>query len=526
MKQIETKNPLSIIEQGINTLANPVKITMGGKGKNVLLANGFEMPRMINDGVSIAREIESEDEAVNAVIQLGRQAAEDTNAEAGDGTTTTIVLLQAYVKAMMELKGHSDEKIDVRSLRDEIHKILKEDVVKRINDTKRDMKEEDMFRIANNSALDENIAKAVSETMARLGKDGLVMVEESNVSGITYDIVNGLRIDDGYSSPRFINDPRTLRATLEEAFVLCSRKRIQNMLDLVDPSQIEKRLLNQMRAVGKNTLAIFVEDMNDDLLNVIVQNSVVNGGTMNIVVVRTRNLDDIAIVTGAKVIEEGGKDEISMESLGTAGRIEVGKFNTIIMDGKAPQEDIEKEVEKLREQRTHVESDIERARISQRIAKLIDGVSVIKIGGDNVGQTKEMKLKLEDSLNAVKSAIDDGIVEGGGMALYRIAQELRETVGHVDTALKGKAYNLIIDVLETPLSQILENADEDVERVKKLIAENPGKGYNVVTRKMEDLFETGVIDPSKVLKSALKNAFATGTSFLTVGASVVTVDQK
>lgn len=492
MKIITTKNTTKKIKEGIDVLANVVKTTLGGKGKNVIINNGFEMPKIINDGVTIAREVEIDDEVLNTGATLAKQCAEKTNDEAGDGTTTTIVLLQAFLGELEKINV-----TDVRGFRENVDLKIK-DVIKYINENKKEVGEKDIYRIAKNSSLDEEIAKTVEKIIKKIGKDGIVSIEDGNKAGISSEIVTGIKIDDGFVSPYMITDRERLRADVKDAPILIAKKSITGVNDILP-------ILEGLQARGKNELVIFTEDITDDVLAPLVVNKM--KGVFTTLIIKTQNMDDIATVTGATIITAEGGEQFTEDMLGYAGKVEAGKHHTIVSDGKAPKEDVEAIIEELKKARDNAEEEEDKIRISQSIAKLQNGVATIKIAGENELQTKEKKLKLEDALNAVKSAMDDGIIEGGGMALMRASEIIN------DGTLAGE---FVSSVITKPFFQILKNAE--IEEKMEVMTD---KGYNVITRKYENFYETGIIDPAKVVKRSLINAFAMGTSIATAEASVI-----
>lgn len=504
MKQITLGDTKEKIKAGVDKLADVVKVTLGGKGKNVIINNGFQNVQIINDGVSIAREVELEDEIENTGATLAKGAAEKTNEQAGDATTTTIVLLQAFLNEMMKIQTK-----DVRGLREEI-KIELDKVLKRLDEMKVELKEEDILRIAKNSALDDEIAKVIFDTIKEIGKDGVVSVEDSNEVGIKSEVVAGIKIDDGYVTPYMITDVETLKAEMKNTKVLLTKKRIGSINDIMP-------LLNELRQSQIHQMVIMAQDISDEVLNFFVANKL--KGIFTGLVVRTRNMDDIEVVTGAQIVSEENQLKYTMDVLGEAEKITATQYNTIVVGGKAAQEDVDTKIAQLKKQIEIVESQYEKETIAQRIAKLTGGVSVIKIGGENAQVTKEKKLKLEDALNSVRAAMDEGIIEGGGVSLYRIAQEIRNSESD------GEAVALMVNVLESPIKQILQNAEENPDEILKNL-DKVKIGYNVITREYEEFLQTGIIDPVKAVKSALINAFATGNQIMTAEASVIVKNDK
>lgn len=503
MKQITLGDTRQKLKEGVDILADVVKVTLGGKGKNVIINNGFENVKIINDGVTIAREVELDDDVANTGAMLARQAAEKTNDEAGDATTTTIVLLQAFLNAMMKIKSN-----DVRGLREEIDKTIN-DVLKYLDENKKELAEGDIFRIAKNSSLDEDIAKTVEEIMLKIGKDGLVSIEDGRFPGIDSEVVLGIKIDDGYLSPYMITDAETMKSTLKENVpILITKKRITNMKDILP-------LVENLQSQGKNEMLVLVEDIPDDVLALMVVNKI--KGNFNFCVVRTRNMDDIAVVTGAQIVTEEAGGRFVAEMLGYADKVETGKYFCQITGGKEDQETVDAKIEELKKIRENADNEYDAQSAAMRIARLQGGVSIIRIAGTNEQQTKEKKLKLEDALNAVKSAMDEGIIKGGGMALFEASEAMADR--------STEAKNLVYEVIRTPMIQILKNADEEYSQIIQQDY-NEEDGYNVITRKWENFYESGIIDPVKAVKRALINSFAMGTSIMTAEAGVIVMKEK
>lgn len=493
MKQITLETTREQLKSGVDKLANVVGKTMGGKGKNVVISNMWGV-HIINDGVSIAREVELEDDVEHTGAMLARQAAEKTNEEAGDGTTTTIVLLQAYLNAMMKV-----ETKDSRGLREEIKAEI-EKVIEQIDKIKKVITEEDIYKVAKNSSLDEDIAKVITEVIKKVGKDGVINIEDSSLPEIKSEMVDGIRIEDGYITPYMINNRRNNKAEFKNTAVLITRKKLATIHDLV-------KLLEMMIKDGQSSLVIFCEQIADEVAGFLVANKM--QGAFQSVVIKTKNFEDIESITGAKIVSDDSQFKYELSSLGFAGSVIVSKRETIVSASADRKEEIKNKISELKSQLETCKED-EKSGIKERISKLENGVATIRIGGQNEQESKEKKLKLEDALNAAKSALEDGIIEGGGMTLLRISKSIQA---------KTEAEKLVSDVLEIPFFRIMENSEEDVQEVLKGYVED--KGYNVISRRWEDFYESGVIDPAKVLKSALRNAFAMGNQILTAEAGII-----
>jgi chaperonin GroEL len=493
MKQITLETTREQLKAGVDKLANVVGKTMGGKGKNVVISNMWGV-HIINDGVSIAREVELEDDVEHTGAMLARQAAEKTNEEAGDGTTTTIVLLQAYLNAMMKV-----ETKDSRGLREAIKAEI-EKVIEIIDKDKRVITEDDIYKVAKNSSLDEDIARVITEVIKKVGKDGVINIEDSSLPEIKSEMVDGIRIEDGYITPYMINNRRNNKAEFKNTAVLITKKKLATIHDLV-------KLLELMIKDGQSSLVIFCEQIADEVAGFLVANKM--QGAFQSVVIKTKNFEDIESITGAKIVSDDSQFKYELSSLGFAGSVIVSKRETIVSASADRKEEIKGKIDELKSQLETCKED-EKKSIKERIAKLENGVATIRIGGQNEQESKEKKLKLEDALNAAKSALEDGIVEGGGMTLLRISKSIQA---------KTEAERLVANVLEIPFFRIMENSEEDVQEVLSGYVDD--KGYNVISRQWENFYESGVIDPAKVLKSALRNAFAMGNQILTAEAGII-----
>ena len=508
MKIIHYGDTKERLKAGVDKLANCVRVTLGAKGKNVVLNRGFGQIMIINDGVSIAKEVELEDKTENTGATLAKFVAEKTNDEVGDGTTTAIVLLQAFLNEMIKV-----ETKDVRGLREEINVIV-EDVLKQLDARKRKITDKDIYQVALNASLNPAIAKTIDDLIKKIGKEGVVSIEEGKETGIKTEIVTGLRLDTGLLTPYFINNRESLRADLTDVNVIITKRPLDSVQELVP-------ILEDLIRKGEPRLAIFCEEITDEVLGFLVTNKL--QGNFNPVVVKTRDMDDLEIVTGAQVVTLENNLKIGNETMGKAKKIEAGKYHTTIigLDDKDTKESIQKTIKESRKQIEASETPIEKDLIRKRIARLQGGVAVVKVTGENDQQTKEKKLKMEDALNAVKAAMEDGIIEGGGMSLLKIANGM---------GAKGEAKQIMYHLLKTPFSQILENADVSLEQedIRSTMTENmvSGMGYNVVACQWENLYESGIIDPVKVVKCALKNAIHMGTQILTAEAAIIFNQEK
>lgn len=494
MKQITLEDTKQQLKAGIDKLASCVVPTLGGKGKNVIIRDAaFSQVSIINDGLNIAKKVELEDEVENTGAMLAKLAAYKTDEEAGDGTTTTIVLLQAYLNEMMKIKT-----LDQRGLRDEI-KVKIDEIIAIIDADKKQIAGNDLYKVAKNSSLDDEIAEAVVGVVKKIGKNGVYNIEESSVKGIQVEVVDGIRVGVGYVTPYFINNNDNGKAEFRNVPVLLVDQRIETIHELV-------KLMDEMLKKGKKAMVIFCKQISDEVVGFLVSNKM--QGVFQCCVVKTIELDELALITGAKVVAENSANGFTLDSLGFAKSVSISKKESIVSAGKNKKEINEKLVE-LKSQ-MEVADENEKTKLKQIISKLENGIATLRIGGENVQETKEKKYKLEDAMNAVMAAIDDGVVEGGGMTLYRISENIEGF---------DEASQLVKEVLKSPLKRILLNGEEDFDEVIK--GYSVDKGYNVITRKWENLFKSGIIDPAKVVKCSLLNAFSMGNQILTVEAGII-----
>jgi chaperonin GroEL len=511
------------ILRGINQLADAVKITLGPKGRNVVIDKKFGSPTITKDGVTVAKEIELKDSLENMGAQMVREVASKTSDVAGDGTTTATVLAQAIfregVKTVaaganpMALKRGIDKAVERAT--EEIRRLAKP------------VKGDAIAQVGTVSANgDQTIGNIIAEAMNKVGKDGVITVEESKTMDTSLEVVEGMQFDRGYLSPYFVTDPERMEAVLENPLILIHEKKISSMKDLLP-------LLEQVAKMGKPML-IIAEDVEGEALATLVVNKL--RGTLNIAAVkapgfgdrRKAMLEDIAILTGGKVISEdlGIKlENVKLEDLGRAKKVTIDKDNTTIVEGAGKQSDIEGRVKTLRAQIEETSSDYDREKLQERLAKLVGGVAVIKVGAATETEMKEKKARVEDAMHATRAAVEEGIVPGGGVALVRAAKALekfqinKEGEGDSDEQI---GVNIVRRALEEPLRQIVQNAGKEgavvVERVRS--EKNDSFGFNAQTEVYEDLVKAGVIDPAKVTRTALQNAASIAGLMLTTEAMV------
>ncbi len=512
------------LERGVNQLADTVKITLGPKGRNVVLDKKFGSPLITNDGVTIAKEIELEDKFENMGAQLVKEVATKTNDVAGDGTTTATLLAQAIIReGLKNVAAGANPMI----LKKGIAKAV-DAAVKGIEEISQKVKgKEDIARVASISANDEEIGNLIADAMEKVTNDGVITVEESKTMGTSLELVEGMQFDRGYISSYMITDTDKMEAVLDDPYILITDKKISNIQDILP-------ILEQIVQQGKKLL-IIAEDVEGEALATLVVNKL--RGTFTCVAVkapgfgdrRKAMLQDIAILTGGQVItEELGLDlkEATLRQLGRARQVKVQKENTIIVDGAGDQEEIKKRIASIKAQIEETTSDFDREKLQERLAKLSGGVAVIHVGAATETEMKEKKLRIEDALAATKAAVEEGIVPGGGVAyinvLPRVAKLLEETTGDERTGVQ-----IIMKALEEPIRQIAENAGlEGSVIVEKVKSGKKGEGFDALNERFVNMIEAGIVDPAKVTRSALQNAASVASMVLTTESLVVDKPEK
>ncbi|HEV7746716.1 MAG TPA: chaperonin GroEL [Pyrinomonadaceae bacterium] len=513
------------ILRGINQLADAVKITLGPKGRNVVIDKKFGSPTITKDGVTVAKEIELKDSLENMGAQMVREVASKTSDVAGDGTTTATVLAQAIFREGVKTVAAGANPM---ALKRGIDKAV-ERATAEIKRLAKPVKGDAIAQVGTVSANgDSTIGNIIAEAMNKVGKDGVITVEESKTMDTSLEVVEGMQFDRGYLSPYFVTDPERMEAVLENPLILIHEKKISSMKDLLP-------LLEQVAKMGKPML-IIAEDVEGEALATLVVNKL--RGTLNIAAVkapgfgdrRKAMLEDIAILTGGKVISEdlGIKlENVKIEDLGRAKKITIDKDNTTIVEGAGKQSDIEGRVKTLRAQIEETSSDYDREKLQERLAKLVGGVAVIKVGAATETEMKEKKARVEDAMHATRAAVEEGIVPGGGVALVRAAKVLEKFIidGDPDEQI---GVNIVRRALEEPLRQIVQNAGKEgavvVEKVRS--EKNDSYGFNAQTEVYEDLVKAGVIDPAKVTRTALQNAASIAGLMLTTEAMVADVPEE
>ena len=512
------------LQSGVDQLANTVKITLGPKGRNVLINKSFGSPLITNDGVTIAKEIELEDAVENMGAQIVKEVASKTNDVAGDGTTTATLLTQIIIKEgfknvaaganPMELKKGIQGAVDVAV--EEIGKIAKPVETK-----------ESIAQVAAVSAADEKLGELIAEAMEKVGKDGVITVEESKSLGTTLEVVEGMQFDRGYLSAYMVSDTEKMEANIENPLILITDKKITNIQELVP-------ILEQIMQQGRKLL-IIAEDVEGDALANLVVNKL--RGVIDVVAVkapgygerRKAMLEDIAILTGGTVIASDlGYElkEVTVDMLGNASTVKVDKDNTVIVGGSGDKAEVKARVNSIKSQIEETTSEFDKEKLQERLAKLAGGVAVIKVGAATETELKERKLRIEDALNATKAAVEEGIVAGGGAALVNAIPAVKDYVSTLAGDVKTGAA-IIIRALEEPVRQIAENAGMEgsvvVAEVKKSQA---GVGFNAATEEYVDMIDAGIVDPAKVTRSALQNAASASAMLLTTEAGVVDIKEE
>ena len=499
--------------EGVNILANAVKVTLGPKGRNVVLERSFGAPTVTKDGVSVAKEIELKDKLQNMGAQLVKEVASKTNDIAGDGTTTATVLAQAIVREGIKYVAAGLNPMDLKRGIDKAVIALVEELKKQSKATTTSKEIAQVGSISANS--DESVGTIIAEAMDKVGKEGVITVEEGKSLQNELDVVEGMQFDRGYLSPYFINNPEKQSAILDNPFVLLFDKKISNIRDL----------LPTLEAVAKagRPLLIVAEDVEGEALATLVVNTI--RGILKVVAVKATGfgdrrkamLEDIAILTGGKVIaEEVGLslEKVTLEDLGQAARVEIGKENTTIIDGAGKAEEIEARVKQIRIQIEEATSDYDREKLQERVAKLAGGVAVIKVGAATEVEMKEKKARVEDALHATRAAVEEGIVAGGGVALLRAKQAVGSLVtGHAE---QDAGIQLVLKAIEAPLREIVANAGGEPSVVVNKVLEGQGNyGFNAANDTYGDMLEMGILDPTKVTRTALQNAASVASLLLT-----------
>ena len=511
------------LQAGVDKLANTVKITLGPKGRNVLISKTYGSPLITNDGVTIAKEVELEDGVENMGAQLVKEVATKTNDVAGDGTTTATLLAQSIIReGFKNVAAGANPMILKKGIQGAVDKAVEE-----IRKTAKKVEtKESIAQVASISAADETIGGLIADAMEKVGNDGVITVEESKTMGTTLDVVEGMQFDRGYLSPYMVNDTEKMEAVMENPYILLTDKKISNIQDLLP-------VLEQIAKMGSKLL-IIADDVEGEALATLVVNKL--RGTLDVVAIkapgygdrRKAMMEDIAVLTGGQVISSDlGMDlkEATIDMLGRAGTVKVDKDNTTIVIGAGAKEAIDARIAAIRKQEEASTSDYDKEKLQERLAKLAGGVAVIKVGAATEAELKERKFRIEDALNATKAAVEEGIVAGGGTALCETIPAVKAYAETLEGDEKTGA-NIIVRALEEPVRQIAENAGfEGSVVVAEVKSRAAGVGFNAATDEYVDMIASGIVDPAKVTRSAIQNAASASALLLTTEAGVVEIKE-
>ncbi|MGO5221382.1 chaperonin GroEL [Bacillota bacterium LCP21S3_D9] len=511
------------LAEGVNKLANTVKITLGPKGRNVVLDKSYGAPTITNDGVTIAKEIELEDEFENMGAQLIREAASKTNDVAGDGTTTATVLAQAMINEGMKNLAAGANPIVLRKGMKKATDAAVDSIKKMSTKVKG---KEDIEKVATISSGDPEVGKMIADAMEKVSKDGVITIEESKTMQTELDLVEGMQFDRGYLSAYMCNDTEKMVASLEDPYILITDKKISNIQDILP-------LLEQIVKMGAKLL-IIAEDVEGEALTTLIVNKL--RGTFDVVAVkapgygdrRKAMLEDIAILTGGQVISSDLGLELkdtTLEQLGRAKSVKVEKENTTIVDGEGDKAALHDRIEQIKKQIEDTKSDFDREKLQERLAKLSGGVGVIRVGAATETEMKEAKYRMEDALNATKAAVEEGVIFGGGSAYIHsqkaVEAEIKDLTGDEKTGAR-----IVLKALEAPLFNIAANAGLDGSVIVNKVKESKeGIGFDAYTEEYVDMMDDGVLDPVKVTRSALQNATSVASTFLTTEAAVANIKE-
>ena len=511
------------LEAGVNKLADTVRVTLGPKGRNVVLDKSFGAPLITNDGVSIAKEIELEDGFENMGAQIIKEVASKTNDVAGDGTTTATVLAQAMVhEGMKNLEAGANPIVLRKGMKKATDKAVEaiREMSSKVNG------KEQIARVAAVSSGDDAVGQMVADAMEKVSNDGVITIEESKTMQTELDLVEGMQFDRGYISAYMATDMEKMEAVLDDPYILITDKKISNIQEILP-------LLEQVVQSGARLL-IIAEDIEGEALTTLIVNKL--RGTFNVVAVkapgygdrRKEMLQDIAILTGGQVIsEELGFDlkETTMDQLGRAKSVKVQKENTVIVDGCGDKNAIEDRVAQIKKALEETTSEFDKEKLQERLAKLAGGVAVIRVGAATETEMKEAKLRMEDALNATRAAVEEGIIGGGGSAYIHASKEVKKFADELEGDEKTGA-NIILKALEAPLYQIAKNAGlEGAVIVNKVRESEPGTGFDAYNEKYVNMVEKGILDPAKVTRSALQNATSVASTLLTTESVVATIKE-
>ena len=523
-KQIKySEDARKILKSGLDKVANAVKVTLGPKGRNVVLGSGYGSPTITNEGVTIAKDIELEDNVENIGAEIIKEVASKTNDIAGDGTTSAVLLCQAIATEGLKNVAAGANPLALRKgiikAKDAVVQALKE-MSKPISN------KEETSQVATISAQDKEVGDLIAEIMDEVGKDGVITVEESKTFGLSKEIVKGLQFDRGYISPYMVSNTEKMEAVLEEPYILITDKKISSLQEILP-------LLEKLVKAGKKELVLIADDVDGDALTTLIVNKI--RGIFNALAVKAPGfgdrkkemLQDIAVVTGAEVIseEKGMKlENVELEMLGNARRVISTKENTTIVEGKGEKNEIDKRIGAIKKEIENATSDFDKEKLQERLAKLSGGVGVLKVGAATEVEQKAKQHKIEDALHATKAAVEEGIVPGGGVALLRTLQALENVQADGD---EKTGVNILKRAIEEPIRQISENAGVDGAVVVQKVKEASGDfGFNAQKMVYENLILAGVVDPTKVIRTALENAVSAASMLLTTEALVAELPKK
>ena len=518
------------LKRGVDTLADAVKITLGPKGRNVVLDKGYGAPTITNDGVTIAKEIELEDKVENMGAAIVKEVATKTNDVACDGTTTATLLAQAIISEGMKNIAAGASPVGIRRGIERATEVI----VKKLHDLAIPIsasKKSEIAQVATISAKDRSIGEKIAEVIQQVGKDGVVTVEQSQTFGIEHEVVEGMQFDRGYVSPYMITNAERMEAIYENPYILITDKKISAISDILP-------LLEKLAKTGKKELVIIADDVEGEALATLVVNKL--RGIFHTLAVKSPGygdrkkemLADIAVVTGGRVVSEeiGLKlENVDLEVLGEAKRVIATKDNTTIVDGKGKKQEIEKRVNQIKTQLENTTSEFDKEKLQERIAKLSGGVAIIRVGAATEVEQKEKQHRIEDAVSATKAAVDEGIVPGGGVALIRCMDALEKLLDEKSSLPKDEqvGVEIMLRAIRKPLMQIADNAGVSGEVVVAEVEKKRGNmGYNAATGEYEDMVEAGIIDPAKVTRSAVQNAASAAAMLLTTEVVVAELPKK
>jgi chaperonin GroEL len=527
------ENARKAMRVGIDKLAKAVRITLGPRGKAVVIDKGYGAPQVTFDGVTVAKEIELANKYENLGADFIKQAAEKTGDNVGDGTTTAVVLAHAMIDEGE--KAVTTKGFNVIQLAEELKKGARTIVEELEKQREVIAGKEKVAEVATLSAKNKEIGNLIAEIFEKVGRDGVVTVEESQTMELSHEIVEGLQFDRGYISPYMITNPERMEAVLEDPYILITDKKISSLNDILP-------VLERVIQSGRKNIVIIADDVEGEALATLIVNKL--RGTFTALAVKAPGfgdrkkemLEDIAVVTGGKVISEdvGLKlENADVHLLGEARRVIATKDTTTIVDGKGNKTDIENRIKQIKAQISRTESEFDKEKLQERLAKLSGGVAVIKVGGATETEIKETKYRTEDAVHATRAALEEGIVPGGGIALFNIyAMKSGELSSEEDTDVSKAALRILSRALAAPLTAIIENSGGDPEKIKEKLVEHKANtkdywyGFNSVTGKLENLKESGIVDPLKVTKTAFLNAVSVAANYLIIGAAITDLPEK